>query len=107
MMCVSTQPENRMNIVKLVQTMTKPAFINVVTTNIQFTVNNYEGDTSIKTVPIDYAELIAYQAACYFAQRFDDGVETCTTLEALQTEVFMPDAERRELVEKFYKTFVV
>lgn len=75
-------------------------FIDVVTTNIQFSVDNYDG-ADLKRIDSAYAELIAYQAACWFAQRLDDGVGTGETLEALKTDRFMSFEARRKLVEKY------
>lgn len=84
-----------------VQSLSANAFCDVVTTNIQFSVDNYDG-ADLKCIDSAYAELIAYQAACWFAQRFNMGVETDETLQALKTDRFMSYEERHKLVAAFH-----
>ena len=89
------------NTIRTVTGLSMDEFIDVVTTNIQFSVDNYSG-ADLKRIDTAYAELIAYQAACWFAQRFDEGIETGETLEALKTDRFLTYAQRRKLVASFH-----
>lgn len=88
-----------------IKNLADETFLSIVTAIAQFGTDNYMGEVTLNRVPDDCMMNVSYVIACYFAQRYDEGVETDEPDAALQLHTFMPWADRYALVEAFDRRF--
>lgn len=86
-----------------IKSLTRAVFVNTVASILQFAQDNYTMYPD--GMPDEAEEAVAYAVACYYAQRFDDGVESEEIKTVLRPKEAMTYGKRLALVNGLFGQF--